>query len=92
MHNAALVMTDSGGIQEETSVLIGSLSDAQLSTKRPINCEVGTNRVVGVEPTDIVSAGSEPMNLPRKTGSIPLWDGRAAERIADVMVRDLVVS
>ena len=89
MDNAALVITDSGGIQEETSVIGIPCLTLRPTTEHPIACEVGTNRVVGVEPADIVSAASEPMNLPRKTANIPLWDGRAAERIADVLEGDL---
>jgi UDP-N-acetylglucosamine 2-epimerase (non-hydrolysing) len=85
-------MTDSGGIQEETSVLGIPCLTLRSTTERPITCEMGTNRVVGIEPASIVSAADESMNLPRKTTSIPLWDGKAAERIADVMLRDLVVS
>lgn len=92
MDNAALVMTDSGGIQEETSVLGVPCLTLRSTTERPITCELGTNRVVGIDPAAIVSAADESMTLPRKTTSIPLWDGKAAERIADVMVRDLVVS
>jgi UDP-N-acetylglucosamine 2-epimerase (non-hydrolysing) len=89
MDNAALVMTDSGGIQEETSVLGIPCPTLRPTTERPITCEVRTNRVVGVEPAEIVSAASESMNLLRKTASIPLPDGRGAERIADLLVGDL---
>jgi UDP-N-acetylglucosamine 2-epimerase (non-hydrolysing) len=92
MDNAAMVLTDSGGIQEETSVLGVPCLTLRSTTERPITCELGTNRVVGTEPAHIVAAANEAKATARRVTSIPLWDGKAAVRIADVLLRDLATS
>lgn len=85
--NARIVLTDSGGIQEETTILKVPCLTLRDNTERPITCEVGTNRLVGTEPARIIAAYREAMNGSARTeGSTPpLWDGHAAERIAGII-------
>jgi UDP-N-acetylglucosamine 2-epimerase (non-hydrolysing) len=85
--NAGIVLTDSGGIQEETTILKVPCLTLRDNTERPITCEVGTNRLVGTEPAGIISAYREAMNGSAKTEGTtpPLWDGHAAERIARII-------
>ncbi len=84
--NARLVLTDSGGIQEETTVLGVPCLTLRDNTERPITVSEGTNVVVGREPERIVGEAQRVL----RDGIVPqrpaLWDGRAAERIADVLV------
>ncbi|MGE0878011.1 MAG: non-hydrolyzing UDP-N-acetylglucosamine 2-epimerase [Acidimicrobiia bacterium] len=87
---AALVLTDSGGVQEETTALGVPCLTLRSSTERPITVTDGTNRLVGTEPAAIVREASEVLHDLRHGGWIrrcpPLWDGNAAQRIADVIV------
>lgn len=83
MDNAALVLTDSGGIQEETTFLQVPCLTLRLNTERPVTVTEGTNELVGVEPAAIVAAGNRILSGQAKPGRIPeLWDGRSGERIA----------
>jgi len=85
---ARLVMTDSGGIQEETTALGVPCLTLRENTERPITVEVGTNTLVGTDPAQIVPAASAVIQGRGKVGRIPdLWDGHAADRIADVLVQ-----
>jgi UDP-N-acetylglucosamine 2-epimerase (non-hydrolysing) len=85
--HARLVLTDSGGIQEETTVLGVPCLTLRLNTERPITCEEGTNRLVGLDADAIVRAGLEVLECPPSAGRVPaLWDGGAARRIVDVLV------
>jgi UDP-N-acetylglucosamine 2-epimerase (non-hydrolysing) len=85
---ARLVMTDSGGIQEETTALGVPCLTLRDNTERPITVEVGTNQLVGTDPRRAVAAAREVLAGRGKTGGIPeLWDGHAAERIADILVK-----
>jgi UDP-N-acetylglucosamine 2-epimerase (non-hydrolysing) len=84
--HARLVMTDSGGIQEETTVLGVPCLTLRNNTERPITCEQGTNRLVGLDPVKIVSAARAVLSSPPAGGRVPdLWDGQAARRIVDVL-------
>jgi UDP-N-acetylglucosamine 2-epimerase (non-hydrolysing) len=86
--HARVVLTDSGGIQEETTVLRVPCLTLRNNTERPITCEQGTNRLVGLDPERIVAAGREVLAAPTGVGRIPdLWDGRAAARIVEVLMR-----
>jgi UDP-N-acetylglucosamine 2-epimerase (non-hydrolysing) len=85
MDSAALVLTDSGGMQEETSVLGVPCLTMRPTTERPITVEAGTNRIVGTDPAVIRSAAREALAAEWGAADIPLWDGRAAERIAGVL-------
>jgi UDP-N-acetylglucosamine 2-epimerase (non-hydrolysing) len=80
---AAVVLTDSGGIQEETTGLGVPCLTLRENTERPITVTEGTNRVVGTDPDRILAAVDEILGSGGKSGRAPpLWDGRAAERIA----------
>jgi UDP-N-acetylglucosamine 2-epimerase (non-hydrolysing) len=89
MDSATLVMTDSGGMQEETSVLGIPCLTMRPTTERPITVELGTNRVVGTDPDEIAAAAAEALAAEWAEAQIPFWDGRAAGRIADVLAADL---
>ena len=80
---ARLVLTDSGGIQEETTVLGIPCLTLRENTERPITIEMGTNKLVGRDPKQIVAAAVEILEGPAlKTHQIPpLWDGHTADRI-----------
>jgi len=84
--HARIVLTDSGGIQEETTILRVPCLTLRESTERPVTAEVGSNRIVGVDPQKIVAAYREVMDgKGRPCGIPPLWDGKAADRIADIL-------
>lgn len=83
---ARLVLTDSGGLQEETTVLGIPCLTLRHNTERPITVEMGTNLLVGTDPARIKDAASNVLNsrtdeVNRRTP--PLWDGNAAQRICD---------
>lgn len=83
MRGARLVMTDSGGMQEETTGLGVPCLTLRTSTERPITITLGTNSLVGVLPDAIISAARDILANGGKAGRIPpLWDGKAAQRIA----------
>jgi len=90
MDSAAMVLTDSGGIQEETTALGTPCLTLRTSTERPVTCTQGTNTIVGTDPDRILEAALATLEGPRKAAARPpLWDGHAAERIIDVLERDL---
>ncbi len=90
MADARLVLTDSGGIQEETTVLGVPCLTLRENTERPVTVTHGTNRLVGSDPETLRSEVRKVLDGPNPKGSTPeLWDGRAAPRIADVLERDL---
>ncbi len=86
MRSAGMVLTDSGGIQEETAYLRIPCLTARSHTERPITIEQGTNRLVASTCQAITRAIHEAMLGGPSTGSVPpLWDGHAAKRIVQVM-------
>jgi UDP-N-acetylglucosamine 2-epimerase (non-hydrolysing) len=90
MTDAKLVLTDSGGIQEETTVLGVPCLTLRENTERPITTTHGTSTVVGSDPERIHDEVAKILAGNAKRGEVPeLWDGRAAERIIDVLVADL---
>ena len=87
---ARLVLTDSGGIQEETTILAVPCLTLRENTERPVTAEIGSNRIVGTDPErilaafrDVMDGGGPPCRIP------PLWDGHAAERIVEILAREL---
>jgi UDP-N-acetylglucosamine 2-epimerase (non-hydrolysing) len=87
--DAGAVLTDSGGVQEETTFLGVPCFTLRAVTERPVTTRVGTNVVLGLDPSripeilDTIGADRRPHVVP------PLWDGRASERIADVVTARL---
>ncbi|NLF29414.1 MAG: UDP-N-acetylglucosamine 2-epimerase (non-hydrolyzing) [Planctomycetes bacterium] len=88
--SARIVLTDSGGIQEETTILQVPCLTLRENTERPITAEVGSNRIVGTDPQKILAAYREAMSGTGRKPAIPdLWDGQAARRIAKILVKVL---
>ena len=87
---ARLVLTDSGGLQEETTALRVPCLTLRENTERPITISEGSNRLVGWQPNAILQAASEVLSGPSRTGSIPAtWDGQAAMRIIETLTSKL---
>jgi len=86
MKGAKLVLTDSGGLQEETTALGVPCITLRESTERPITAEEGTNTIVGNDSEKILACVSRTLETGGKSGMVPeLWDGKAAERIAKII-------
>ena len=86
--HALAVLTDSGGITEETTVMNIPCITLRENTERPETCEIGTNVLVGNDPLKIEDAFKTLFEGNWKQGKIPeLWDGNAAERIVDSLVK-----
>ena len=83
---ASVVLTDSGGVQEETTALGVPCLTLRENTERPITVTEGTNRVVGVDPDAIVAAAFHVLDHGVEDRRPALWDGHAGERIADTIV------
>jgi UDP-N-acetylglucosamine 2-epimerase (non-hydrolysing) len=84
--NAALILTDSGGLQEETTALRIPCITMRETTERPITTEIGSNEVVGTDKEKIIELGRKALEGEWKKSEIPpLWDGRASERIVEVI-------
>lgn len=89
LSRACLVLTDSGGIQEETTALGVPCITIRENTERPITVTEGTNQLVGQDPERILEAAREVIAGRSKAGSIPeMWDGHAAERIIEILRRE----
>ena len=85
---ARLVLTDSGGLQEESTVLGVPCLTLRDTTERPVTITHGTNRVIGTDPARIASEAHQVLNrLPQPVGSPPLWDGHASERIVNLLLK-----
>lgn len=86
LSNAKLVLTDSGGIQEETTILGVQCLTLRENTERPITIEQGTNRLVGKDPAKILPAALEALSAQPAPRQAPaLWDGGASKRIFDIL-------
>lgn len=89
--NAELIITDSGGIQEESTYLGVQCITVRNNTERPITVEVGTNQLVGTELSKVQEAAFKILSGQPKNGKIPeLWDGKTAERIVEVLVNETI--
>jgi UDP-N-acetylglucosamine 2-epimerase (non-hydrolysing) len=89
LSGARLVLTDSGGIQEETTVLGIPCVTLRENTERPITVELGTNTIAGTNPENIIKAALGALDLPPETSAPhvpPFWDGRTADRILDALI------
>jgi UDP-N-acetylglucosamine 2-epimerase (non-hydrolysing) len=88
LSDARVVLTDSGGIQEETTILQVPCLTLRENTERPVTIENGTNRLIGTQPKSILAAVTDVISNPIQSDRIPeLWDGNAAHRILDVLER-----
>ena len=84
---AKVVLTDSGGIQEETTVLKVPCITLRENTERPVTAEIGSNQIVGTDPERILAAYRNVTSGKWREPQIPpLWDGKAAERIVHIML------
>jgi UDP-N-acetylglucosamine 2-epimerase (non-hydrolysing) len=86
---ARAVVTDSGGLQEETTVLGIPCITMRTSTERPVTITDGTNRLAGLDPEVVVRTTVDALRETAAPGRPHLWDGHAAERIADVLLTEL---
>jgi UDP-N-acetylglucosamine 2-epimerase (non-hydrolysing) len=90
MDNAQLVLTDSGGIQEETTFLGVPCLTLRENTERPLTCEIGTNELCGLDVDMIVARSEAVFQGKGKKGRVPeLWDGNAAKRIVEELIRKI---
>jgi UDP-N-acetylglucosamine 2-epimerase (non-hydrolysing) len=90
LNGARVVMTDSGGVQEETTALGVPCLTLRDTTERPVTVTDGTNRVIGTDPGRIVEEALTALSHPpRPVRRPPLWDGRAANRIVPILAEYL---
>jgi UDP-N-acetylglucosamine 2-epimerase (non-hydrolysing) len=88
--HARMVLTDSGGLQEETTILGIPCVTLRDNTERPVTISQGTNRLAGTRRSSIIEAARQALHQPAAAKAAPeKWDGRAAERIADILVAAL---
>ena len=92
--DSALVMTDSGGIQEETTILGVACMTLRENTERPVTITEGTNRLVHVTTDDIIDnyRSIRAADTAANHRVPPLWDGRAAERIVEIIADHAAVA
>jgi len=91
MADARLVLTDSGGIQEETTILHVPCLTLRENTERPITIDVGTNRLIGANPAAALQFALEALDRNEVRCGVPeLWDGHASRRITRILERKLV--
>jgi UDP-N-acetylglucosamine 2-epimerase (non-hydrolysing) len=87
MNHARLILTDSGGIQEESTILGVPCLTLRENTERPATVEQGTNQIVGRDPNKILAAAERVLGTERRPVQAPeLWDGHASERIVKVLL------
>ena len=87
MDHARLILTDSGGIQEESTILGVPCLTLRENTERPVTVEQGTNQIVGRDPKKILAAAERVLSGERRPVNAPeLWDGHAAHRIVKVLL------
>jgi UDP-N-acetylglucosamine 2-epimerase (non-hydrolysing) len=86
MKHAALVVTDSGGIQEETTILGTPCVTVRENTERPVTVKNGTNTIAGTKTETIKDAIRRQLGKRHENGAPKNWDGRAGARITDILV------
>ena len=90
MKHAVMVITDSGGVQEETTFLGVSCLTYRENTERPVTVSMGTNKVVGCDPWRLLEAALNTLENPAQRRAVPpLWDGQTAARIVRILKRAL---
>jgi UDP-N-acetylglucosamine 2-epimerase (non-hydrolysing) len=90
LSSATMVLTDSGGIQEETTFLQVPCITLRSNTERPVTVSIGTNYLVGVNPDKILETAFSILNKREKRGTVPpLWDGKAGKRILEILINYL---
>jgi UDP-N-acetylglucosamine 2-epimerase (non-hydrolysing) len=89
MTHSAVVVTDSGGIQEETTGLRVPCVTVRENTERPVTVTHGTNVIAGTDPKDIRQAVAERLNGNQRSSIPEMWDGRAAERIVAILAKEI---
>ncbi len=88
--NAELIITDSGGIQEESTYLGVQCITVRDNTERPVTVSAGTNHLVGTDLKEVKNVALNILNGNKKKGKIPhLWDGKTAQRIAEILVKKI---
>jgi len=88
--NAELVITDSGGIQEETTFMGVQCLTVRNNTERPVTVSVGTNQLIGTNLLEVEKAAKLVLEGKVKKGSVPeLWDGHTSDRIAEILIKKL---
>ena len=88
--DAAVVLTDSGGLQEETTALGIPCITIRENTERPVTVEEGSNVLAGTDPLRIVSEVRRVLCGEGKKGCVPhLWDGEAAKRIVEILSKEI---
>lgn len=86
MRSAKIVLTDSGGIQEETSILNVPCLTLRNNTERPVTLSLGTNNLVGLDRDRIIETAQKVLSAQNPRDSdIPMWDGHAADRIVNII-------
>lgn len=88
MSGARLILTDSGGIQEETTILGIPCLTLRHNTERPITVTMGTNQLVGTDAAVIAETAENVLAQPPTGSTPPLWDGKAGQRIAEILLED----
>jgi UDP-N-acetylglucosamine 2-epimerase (non-hydrolysing) len=89
--NSKICLTDSGGLQEETSVLGIPCLTLREETERPITVEIGTNKVIGTKKANIIESIKLVLEFGKyKEAKIPLWDGKTSKRIVSVLKENYI--
>jgi UDP-N-acetylglucosamine 2-epimerase (non-hydrolysing) len=91
LDGSGVALTDSGGIQEETTILGIPCMTLRENTERPVTVTSGTNVVVGTDPSRILGAWARIKGEPATTARPPLWDGHTARRIVDILTTEFTI-